>query len=230
LGVNEKNLPNYVLLFSGRGRLYLHLAPRIFSNYFLLTKDNYRYFEYVTAYLRFDPRYIYWDEYYKNISSSRNRNNLNSKDDKEFSTLSVIKRNPPLLWAFYIALAGILLYVIFNIKRKQREIDIVKPNNNATLAFTETIGRLYFQHQNNRHIADKMITYFYELIRNKYFINTAVINAEFVNSLSGKSGVSQNDTEELFSMIKNIQEHENITDEQLLNLNLKIENFNKIKT
>ncbi|HEY8661502.1 MAG TPA: hypothetical protein VIL78_20875 [Hanamia sp.] len=230
LGVNEKKLPDYVLLFSGRGRLYLHLAPRIFSNYFLLTKDNYRYFEYVTAYLRFDPRYIYWDEYYKNISSSRNRNNLNSKDDKGFSTLSVIKRNPPLLWAFYIALAGILLYVIFNIKRKQREIDIVKPNNNATLAFTETIGRLYFQHQNNRHIADKMVTYFYELIRNKYFINTAVINAEFVNSLSGKSGVSQNDTEELFSLIKNIQEHENITDEQLLNLNLKIENFNKIKT
>ena len=41
LGVNELNLPNYIVIFSGRGRLYLHVAPRIFSNYFLLTKDNY---------------------------------------------------------------------------------------------------------------------------------------------------------------------------------------------
>jgi hypothetical protein len=232
LGVNENNQPDYILLFSGKGRLYLHLAPRIFSNYFLLTNDNYHYFEYVTAYLRFDPRYIYWDEYYKNISSLRKNNpdSNSNNDNKGFSTLSVIKRNPSLLWAFYIALAGILLYVIFNIKRKQREIDIVKPNSNTTLAFTETIGKLYYQNLNNRHIADKMITYFYEHIRNKYFINTALVNNEFINSLAGKSGVSQKETEELFTLVTNIREKDNVTDQELLQLNLKIENFTKTKT
>jgi len=228
LGVNELNLPNYVVIFSGRGRLYLHLAPRIFSNYFLLTKDNYQYFENVTAYLRFDPQYIYWDEYYKEFSSTRNKNNLKNHD--QFSSLEVIKQNPPLLWAFYLALAALLLFVFFNIKRKQRAIEVIKPNTNSTVAFTETVGRLYLQHKNNRNIAEKIITYFYEYLRKKYFINTSAITPQFLHSLSGKSGVDQKETEELFETITRIQEQEEVTDDELLELNLKIENFKKPKT
>jgi len=228
LGVNELNLPNYIVIFSGRGRLYLHLAPRIFSNYFLLTKDNYNYFENVTAYLRFNPQYIYWDEYYKEFSSTRNKNNLNN--DGQFSSLEVINQNPPLLWAFYLALAAILLFVLFNIKRKQKVIEVVEPNKNSTVAFTETVGRLYLQHKNNRNIAEKMITYFFEYLRKKYFINTSEITPQFINSLSGKSGVDQKETEKLFEMINNFQQQDEVMDEELLDLNLKIENFKKQKT
>ena len=228
LGVNELNLPDYLILFAGKGRLYLHVAPRIFSNYFLLTKNNYQYFEYVTAYLRFDPQYIYWDEYYKDFSSTKDKNNLGSKD--QFSSMTVIKQNRPLRLAFYIGLIGILLFVLFNIKRKERIIPIVKPNSNSTVVFTETVGRLYLQQKNNHNIAMKMITYFYEYLRKKYFINTAVINKEFINSLSGKSGVSIIETNELFQLIRNIQLQENVTDEQLLELNLKMETFKKIKS
>lgn len=227
LGVNEQNLPNYIVLFSGKGRLYLHIAPRIFSNYFLLTNDNYKYFEYVTAYLRFQPQYVYWDEYYKNSSSPRNKNNSDDKDD--FSTLKVIRQNPPLLWAFYLALAAILLYILFNLKRKQRVVQTIKPNTNSTVVFAETVGRLYLQQKNNRNISLKIITYFYEYLRKKYFINTGAINKEFIISVSGKSGVSRIETEELFELIGKIQEQENVTDEELLELNQKIENFKKQK-
>lgn len=227
LGVNEKNLPNYIVLFSGKGRLYLHIAPRIFSNYFLLTNDNYKYFEYVTAYLRFEPQYVYWDEYYKNFSSPRNRNNSDDKDD--FSTLKVIRQNPPLLWAFYLAVAAILLYILFNLKRKQRVVQTIKPNTNSTVVFAETVGRLYLQQKNNRNISLKIITYFYEYLRKKYFINTGAINKEFIISVSGKSGVSRIETEELFELIRKIQEQENVTDEDLLELNQTIENFKKQK-
>jgi hypothetical protein len=228
LGVNEMNLPNYIVLFSGKGRLYLHLAPRIFSNYFLLTKDNYHYLKYVTGYLRPDPQYIYWDEYYKDFSSTKNKKNLDNDD--HFSSLNVINQNPPLRWAFYIALAGILLFILFNIKRKQRIIEMIKPNTNATVAFTETIGRLYLQQKNNHDLAEKMITYFYEYLRKKYFLNTSIVNKEFINSLSGKSGVSKTNTIELFELIKNIQAQKDLTDEELLQLNLKIENFKNQNT
>ncbi len=228
LGVNELNLPNYIVIFSGRGRLYLHLAPRIFSNYFLLTKENFNYFENVTAYLRFNPQYIYWDEYYKEFSSTRNKNNLNN--DGQFSSLEVINQNPPLLWAFYLALTAILLFVLFNIKRKQKVIEVVKQNKNSTVAFTETVGRLYLQHKNNGKIAEKMITYFFEYLRKKYFINTSEVTPQFINSLSGKSGVGQRETEKLFEMINNIQQQDEVMDEELLDLNLKIENFKKQKT
>jgi hypothetical protein len=228
LGVNEMNLPNYIVLFSGKGRLYLHLAPRIFSNYFLLTKDNYHYLKYVTGYLRPDPQYIYWDEYYKDFSSTKNKKNLDNDD--HFSSLNVINQNPPLRWAFYIALAGILLFILFNIKRKQRIIEMIKPNTNATVAFTETISRLYLQQKNNHDLAEKMITYFYEYLRKKYFLNTSIVNKEFINSLSGKSGVSKTNTIELFELIKNIQAQKDLTDEELLQLNLKIENFKNQNT
>jgi hypothetical protein len=227
LGVNEKNLPDYIVLFAGKGRLYLHVAPRIFSNYFLLTNDNYQYFGYVTAYLRFEPQYVYWDEYYKDFSSTKNKNNLGNND--HFSTMEVIRQNPALLWAFYIGLFGLLLFVLFNVKRKEREIPVLPVNTNATVAFTETVGRLYLQRKDNRNIADKIITYFYEYLRKKYFINTSVINKEFINSLSGKSGVSKTETNELFELIKTIELQDNVSDQELLQLNLKIENFKNQK-
>ncbi|MDQ2863680.1 MAG: hypothetical protein M3R50_08570, partial [Bacteroidota bacterium] len=127
LGVNEIDTPDYIILFSGKGRIYLHVAPRIFSNYFLLTGDNYKYLQNVLAFLRSDPKNIYWDEYYKNTSPDRRRSS-NGRADSDFSSLSVIQQHSSLLWAFWLTVVGLLLFIFFNIKRKQRAIDIVKPN------------------------------------------------------------------------------------------------------
>jgi hypothetical protein len=226
LGVNENSQPNYIILFLGKGRIYLHVAPRIFSNYFLLTGNNYKYLENVLSYLRNDPRNIYWDEYYKNANPNR-RKNGNGKDDNDFSSLSVIRQHPPLLWAFWLGLIGLLLFIVFSVKRKQRIIDVIKPNINTTVTFTETVGRLYLQKKNNNHIAEKMITYFYEHIRNKYFISTAEINDEFINSLAGKSGMPEDETQYLFALIQRVQSGEEVDDEMLIQLNTEIENFYK---
>ena len=226
LGVNEQNLPNYVVLFSGKGRLYLHLAPRAFSNYFLLTKENFKYFKSVTAYLRFEPQYVYWDEYYKNITPTLNKNNLHKKNaENDFSSLGVIRKNPSLWWAFCLAVAGIILFVFFNMKRKQRSIKIIKPPSNTTVAFAETIGALYLQQKNNKNIADKMITYFYEYLRRRYFINTSSIDGYFINSLSGKSGISFNEINQLFERIQTMKVQDEVSDEELLELNAGIEKF-----
>ncbi len=226
LGVNEMNQPNFVVMFSGRGRIYLHVAPRIFGNYFLLTNDNYKYFEHVISWLRPDPKDIYWDEYYKSSGSAGRRKNSSQNNDN-FSTLSVIRQHIQLLWAFWIAAAGMMLFIFFNVKRKQRVIPVMSPNLNTTVAFTETIGRLYLQKKDNRHIAEKMITYFYEHLRNHYFIGTVNVSEEFIKSLSGKSGVPKETTKELFSLITQILTQEKVDDPVLLRLNTGIENFIK---
>lgn len=226
LGVNENNNPDYIILFSGKGRIYLHVAPRAFSNYFLLSGDNYKYLENVISYLRSDPKNIYWDEYYKNTNASRRKNNK-AQDDDSFSSLSVIRQHPPLLWAFWLGIMGLLFFILFNMKRKQRIIDAVKPNVNTTVNFTETIGRLYLQKKNNNHIAEKMITYFYEHIRNKYFISTSAINGEFINSLAGKSGMSIEAMRQLFALIERVRSGEDVDDVTLIQLNNEMENFYK---
>ena len=234
LGLNEAGKPDYIILFIGKGRLYLHAAPRAFSNYFLLTRDNYRYLENVLSYLRFEPKNIYWDEYYKYQSFRQKRPPGNgggdNDEDKKFSSFDVIKKNPPLLWAFWLAVITLLLYILVNIKRKQRVINEVKPYTNTTVTFTETVGRLYLQKKNNRNIAEKMITYFYEHIRNSYFMNTAQVNDEFVNSLARKSGVSIEDTRQLFTAIGAVGGGRNVTDMELLQLNELIQKFYKNKT
>jgi hypothetical protein len=236
LGVNEKGKPNYIIMFIGQGRLYLHAAPRAFSNYFLLTRNNYQYLDNVLSYLRFEPKNVYWDEYYKyqtynrrkKTSGGGNGRGGDSDDDKEkFSPFDVIKNNPPLLWAFWLAVIALLLYVLVNIKRKQRVINEIKPNTNTTVTFTETVGRLYLQKKNNKNIAEKMITYFYEHIRNSYFLNTAHVNNEFMSSLSRKSGVPIETTQKLFSTIDTVSTGKNVNDIDLLRLNDLIQKFYK---
>jgi hypothetical protein len=234
LGVNEAGKPDYMIFFIGKGRLYLHLAPRSFSNYFLLTANNYHYLENVLSYLRFEPKNIYWDEYYKNQSFNRKKTpggggggGFGGDDNEKFSSFDVIKKNPPLLWAFWLAVITLLLYILVNIKRKQRVIKEIPPYANTTVTFTETVGRLYLQKKNNKNIAAKMITYFYEHIRNSYFLNTAVVNNEFINSLARKSNVPVETAKELFDSIDKISAGNNVSDLELLKLNNLIQHFYK---
>ena len=230
LGFNQAGKPNFLLMFIGKGRLYLNAAPRAFSNYFLLSGNNYKYLDDVLSYVRSDPKNIYWDEYYKSKSfRKRNPDSGSGMDRTSFSSFNVINKNPPLLWAFWLAVITILLFILFNIKRKQRAINEVRPNANTTLVFTETVGRLYLEKKNNKNIAEKMITYFYEQIRNKYFMNTDKIDNTFIDILSKKSGVEFAMVESLFDTIKTVQDREEISDKELLSLNRLIQNFYKLK-
>ena len=234
LGVNEASKPDYIIRFIGKGRLYLHAGPRAFSNYFLLTANNFHYLENVLSYLRFEPKNIYWDEYYKNQTFSRKKKSSGGDgpgygEKEKFSSFDVIRKNPPLLWAFWLAIIALLLYILVNIKRKQRVINEIKPNTNTTVTFTETVGRLYLQKKNNKNIAEKMITYFYEHIRNSYFLNTNQVNKEFMNSLSRKSSVPVETTEQLFNTINKVNNSTNINDIELLRLNDLIQHFYKNK-
>ncbi|MGE5106988.1 MAG: hypothetical protein ACM3H8_05560, partial [Sphingobacteriales bacterium] len=76
-------------------------------------------------------------------------------------------------------------------------------------------------------IAVKMITYFFEHIRNHYFLATHVINDEFVKALSRKSGVSEESIEELSAIIESVNNSEQVTDLELLDLHNRIQEFYK---
>jgi hypothetical protein len=223
LGVNEEDNPNYIVYFHGRGRLFLHCDPKAFSNYFLLKEDNYKYLQNAFAYANSYPDHLYWDDYYRRLGSRRNSSN----SDKNFSSLSEIMKHPPLAAAFWLSLLCLLLYILFGIKRRQRIIEKIKPNENTTVTFTETIGRLYLQKKDNKNIAEKMVTYFNEHIRNTYFLNTNTINDDFITTLSRKSGVDRAKTEALYRTIEHAHNNAVVDDYQLLSLNDQIQNFYK---
>jgi hypothetical protein len=72
-----------------------------------------------------------------------------------------------------------------------------------------------------------MITYFYEHIRNSYFLNTSVVNNEFINSLARKSNVPVETAKELFDSIEKVSAANNVSDLELLKLNNLIQHFYK---
>ncbi len=224
LGVNENNEPNYIVYFHGRGRFFLHCDPKAFSNYFLLKDENYKYLQNAFGYTNSYPDHLYWDEYYRKLGSRRNGSNTNKNG---FSSFSEIMKHPPLAAAFWLSLLSLLLYILFGIKRRQRIIEKRKPNENTTVTFTETIGRLYLQKKDNKNIAEKIITYFNEYVRNNYFLNTNTINEDFIFTLSRKSGVQREKVEALYRAIQHAHNNEAVDDYQLLSLNEQIQNFYK---
>ncbi len=219
LGLNKDKRPNSIVYFHGKGRLFLHCDPRAFSNYFLLKENNYKYLENAMAFTHDFPEHLYWDDYYNKLRNRRNNN--------EFSSLSEIMKHPPLAYAFWLSVLLLLLYILFGGKRVQRVIEQVKPNENTTVTFTETIGRLYLQKKDNKNIADKMITYFNEYIRNKYFLNTNLINEDFITTLSRKSAVPRDKVDSLYRTIVDAHSSTEMNDYQLLSLNEQIQNFYK---
>ena len=240
LGVNERKNPNFIVHFYGKGKLFLHCDPRAFSNYFLLKDNNYKYMQAALGYTTAQPFHLYWDDYYNKrqtrtktyksrskggSGSSSSSSSRNSEDD--FSTFSEINKYHALALAFWLGLILLLLYILFGGKRRQRIIEKQKPNENTTVTFTETVGRLYLQKKDNKNIAEKMATYFNEFIRNNYFLNTSLVNEEFVTTLSRKSGVERDRIEALYRTIHHAQQNEKVDDYQLLSMNEQIQHFYK---
>jgi hypothetical protein len=220
LGYNSNKTPNSIVYFYGKGRLYLHCEPRAFSNYFLLKDSNCRYLKNTVAFTENLPEHVYWDDYYNKLNSRKESN-------KDFSAFGEIMKHGPLKAAFWLSFALLLLYILFGGKRIQRIIPQLKPNENTTVTFTETIGRLYLQKKDNKNISDKMVTYFNEYIRNTYFLNTSHVSEDFIMLLSRKSGVGKDKVDTLYRTIIATQDSDLVNDYQLLSLHEQIQNFYK---
>jgi len=230
LGTNEKGQPNFIVLFHGKGRFYLHCEPRMFGNYFLLQDKNYKYLQQVFSLMPSVPDNVYWDDYYNKRDYQPREADKDNADDGNRSGLSVLFKYPSLTWAFWLIVLLILLYLLFGGKRRQRIIKPIVQTENTSVAFTETVGRLYLQKKDNRNIADKMITYLLEHIRNQYFISTTSLTDDFTAMLSRKSNVPYEEVQKLIATINRVQRMDEVDDAALLSLNQQIENFYKNKS
>jgi hypothetical protein len=239
LGRNSRGSTNFFVYFYGSGKLFLHCEPRAFSNYFLLQRDNYQYLQHLLGVSKKAPESVYWNDYYTKIKSPRSSGSRGSRGSRDSgggssssskaggSTFDGLTGG--LLPAFWLTLLLLVLYVLNGTKRRQRIIPVRKPNENTTVTFAETVGLLYLQKKDNKNIAEKMITYFNEFIRNQYFLNTSHPNQEFITTLSRKSGVPQEKVDILYSTIGNALRSSSIDDYQLLSLNQQIQNFYKLR-
>jgi hypothetical protein len=116
-----------------------------------------------------------------------------------------------------------LVFIVFEARRKQRAIPIIKPLANASLEFAGTIGTLYFQRGDHKNIAEKRIHFFYDYVRTHFFLSGREI--DFVDKLSLKALKPLVEVEALVNSIIACQQANSISVSQLTDLNKKIESF-----
>ncbi|WP_299555665.1 DUF4350 domain-containing protein [Seonamhaeicola sp.] len=202
---------NYIKVEHGLGNFFLHLQPVVFTNYHLLKNKNKKYVSAALSYL--NDGTIHFDSQNK-IGADLSR-----------SPLRFILSKPALRNAWWLALATLILFMIFNAKRRQRIVNVIKPLENSTIAFTKTIGNLYYETKDHNAIIEKKITYFLEHLRRKYYVDTELLDDKFVKNLSLKSNKDKEDVQALINLILNLKAKSNCTEADLLQLNKAIEDF-----
>ncbi len=195
----------------GRGKLVLSSLPDVFGNLFIVNHTN-RFYVY-TLLSKVKNNTIIWDENYKT-------HNVQQKGIFQF-----IFNNDALYMGYCIAIIGLLFFMVFEMKRKQRSIQIIKPLQNSTLEFVDVISHVYFNSKNHKHIAEEKINYFYFDIRKKFSVNTNAINDEFYHTIHQLSGVDLEAVKKLFSYCENLKLAPSLTEQDLLELNNRIINF-----
>ncbi|MDL2141884.1 DUF4350 domain-containing protein [Flavobacterium tructae] len=201
---------NFIKIPYYQGHFYLHTQPVAFTNYNLLKANHYQYAENVLSCLPEGD--IFW--YTKGQNSERISE----------SPLRYILSQPGLKWAWYFFLFGMLIFIIFNAKRKQRIVPILKPLPNLTVDFTKTIGNLYYQEGDHTNIIDKKIIYFLEKIRNEYLIDTTKLDDHFIQKLHHKTGKNVTDIQELVFLInEHRKSYHGSLEEDLIRINNAIE-------
>lgn len=221
-------LYHFIKINFGKGVFYLHCNPRVFSNYFILEKNTQKYPFKVLSYLPLQT--TYWEE--KQVffnSSGKSRISRKSRhhdfSENDDSVFRFLLSQPSLKAAYFLTLLGILLFVIFQGRRRQRIIPIVTPPSNTSLVFVQTVGQLYFNEGNHLDIARKKITYWQAFLRRKLYISYNDLGEECKKELTQKTALSSEAIEELCRYVVYVQNAKQINAKELHYLNTLIENF-----
>lgn len=218
LGYSAAANANLVAVNSIHGTFFLHAAPIVFTNFFLLYENNRQYFEQLMSLLPADAKKVVWDEYY--LYHYEN-NNPQSRQ----GLLSVILKYENFKWAFWVSLLFLFLYLITEVKRRQRIIPVYQKPANESLEFVTTIGKLYYEKGDHKNLAEKLTQYFLDYVRNRFNISTGEINSSFIQQLAAKSSKNINEINAIAESMHTINLSNTITQKQLMDYYELLEEF-----
>jgi hypothetical protein len=234
LGHDGSGRADFIHLKAGKGNVYVHLSPMTFTNYFLLHKKNLPFYEKTISLLSPNSDKVVWDEYY--LYKRDNQSN----DPKKKNWLSILLNTEiktgtgvspdgakPFKVAFWVLLLLLLLYVLNEMRRKQKVIALIKKPRNESLDFVKTIGRLYHDKGDHRDLCKKMSAYFLEHVRNRYKLPTNELNDAFIKNLHNKTNIDEVEIGAIVSFIKELEKRFTISERQMIAFHQQLESFYK---
>jgi hypothetical protein len=194
----------------GNGKLILVTNPLIFTNFGLLYNENYGAAE---ALLNEMPESaLHYTMFYQ-------------FGRPEASTpLRYFLSQPALKWSIYLAMFAIVFYLGIDAWRKQRSIPILLPPSNTSIEYAQTLGGLFHREGNHYKTALKLINHFYSDIRERFYLEPEH-SEKFYHQLSSKSGMDKGHVTEIFKLIEQIRKTPALSEELLVELSKKIDEF-----
>ncbi|MCY0970636.1 DUF4350 domain-containing protein [Chryseobacterium wangxinyae] len=203
---------NFIKAKFGKGNIYVHCEPLFLTNYYLLKSGNTKYAQDVFSYLN-DRETLWFVE-------------ANTKESRFF--MRFILGNPALKYAWWLLLAGLLLFIFFNAKRKQRIVPIIEPLKNTSVDFVKSIGNLYLQEGDFHDMMTKKAQYFLNKVRLDLLIDTQNLDEQFAKKLQLKTGKNIEIIEESIALIKKAQDpYASVMKEDLARMNKLLDSILK---
>ncbi|PZU91155.1 MAG: hypothetical protein DI529_01380 [Chryseobacterium sp.] len=202
---------DFVKVNFGKGHFYIHSEPLVLTNYYILNSRN-KYIENVLSYL--PNRETVWF--------------IENDTPLSISPLRFIHSNLSLKYAWYLLLVGLVVFVIFNAKRKQRIVPVIEPLKNTSLDFIRSIGNLYLQEGDFHEMMAKKAQYFLNRVRMDLMVDTHNLDEQFINKLHLKTGKNIELIKEAVTLVKKGQDpYASVMKEDLVRMNQLLDDILK---
>lgn len=205
-----KKVPTAVSVPYGKGEVIFVSTPLLFTNYGMLEGNTSNYIYRLMSYLADLP--VYRTEAYVKTDAML---------VAEQSPFREFIKRPPLRWALYLALLGVILFMIFTARRRQRVIPIISKPANRSLEFIQLIGTLYYQRKDHVDLVRKKFKLFAEELRKTVGVDVSDVNTDDSEYLllAEKTGMSYDRLKKVIRQIRFVLHSEvNISVEEMRSL------------
>jgi hypothetical protein len=212
LGLDADSLATLVRVAVGEGQFLLSTTPLAFTNAALVGEGDAA--AYVGGVLGYVPRApVLWDDYHKPFR------------DEVRTPLRVVLREPALRWAYWLAIAGTVLFVLFRGRRWQRPVPVVAPPPNALVGFVETVGRLYWQHGDRRALVARKLRYFADRLRTRLGLADVDLSEATERRVVERSGLPEAQVAALFVRFRRLHHARQPEPDDLVELDRALDRF-----
>lgn len=205
-----KKIPVAVSVPYGKGEVIFVSSPLLFTNYGMLEGNTSVYIFRLMSYLADLP--VYRTEAYVKTDAML---------VAEQSPFREFIKRPPLRWALYLALLGVVLFMIFTARRRQRVIPIISKPANRSLEFIQLIGTLYYQRKDHVDLVRKKFKLFAEELRKTAGVDISDVNTDDREYLllAEKTGMNSDRLKKVIRQIRLVLHSEgNISVEEMRSL------------
>ena len=216
LAFNEEREAVLLRMKNSPGELYITTIPLAFTNYFILDEATSGFSAAVLSLLPEDEPLIH-NEYY----------HLGRQESS--SPIRFFLKHEALRWAVFLLMGITFIFILFEAKRRQRIIPIIRPLQNTTLEFVGVLGRLYYRQSSHTKLAQKRFLYWKDYVRNHYNLRTDNMNEEFIKELVRKSGCRLSVVRFLVEKAEKIAEGASVNEGDSMLLEKWFNEFYKIK-